>query len=323
MRGVQSGLVEIIRDFLHVNQRMRGLFGSFEDKSLRFDEVRDLVDDSEDSPLFRLKERCHHLFRADETDDRIQVRREVLFDLAVGSLFHEAMKLRENLYQREIYGPKVDRLRKRAGDQGDPFFAEFGKILAATEVRLEEAVDESRSLLKLTRQQFRVLLTDHAAEDLVARTLFHQRALVDSEFDGGLDELLEEIYRSAAAGLKAAALSYLRSAHFAEALEVVDEAKKRAVPREEWERLGAYAEGMQAFSAGRYSDCLERLQQWVDLIPANLPDDHPERSFAGLAAAAWSRVGPLVSDFDASGVGSDAARALSERLNACARISAG
>jgi hypothetical protein len=318
MRGVQSGLVDIIRDFLRVHQRMRALLASYRDHSIRFEELRDLVGDSEDSPLFRLKERCHQLFRADEADDRIRVHREVLFDLAVGSLFHEAMKLRENLYQREVYGPKVDRLRRKASDEGDPFFIEFGKILRATDVRLEEAVDESEALLNLTRQQFCLLLADHSAEGLVARTLFEHRVLVDSEFDGGLDELLEAVYASPGEGLKAAALSYLRSAHFSEALEVVDQAKKRAVPREEWERMGAYAEGMQAFSAGRYRDCVERLRDWIDRFPVDLPEEHPERSFARLAATAWSRVGPLLADVDSSGVGKSAAGELAERLAVCA-----
>ena len=45
-------------------------------------------------------------------------RREVLFDLAVGSLFHEAMKFRENFYQREVYGPRVRALRDAARAEG-------------------------------------------------------------------------------------------------------------------------------------------------------------------------------------------------------------
>ena len=56
--------------------------------------------DGEDSVLFRLKERCHALFRGGEQPSEVVMRREALFDLAVGSLFHEAMKFRENLYQR-------------------------------------------------------------------------------------------------------------------------------------------------------------------------------------------------------------------------------
>ena len=78
--------------------------------ALAFDEVGELVGDDERSVLFRLKERCHVLFRGERGEGEIGA--TALFDLAVGSLFHEAMKFRENFYQRSSYGPKVRALRR-------------------------------------------------------------------------------------------------------------------------------------------------------------------------------------------------------------------
>ena len=73
--------------------------------------------------------------------------REALFDLAVGSLFHEAMKLRENLYQREVYGPRVRALRSDAGEENEALFDEFEKMLGAVAQRLDEGLRESETLL--------------------------------------------------------------------------------------------------------------------------------------------------------------------------------
>jgi len=78
-----------------------------------------LVGDDERSVLFRLKERCHALFRGGDRAPGIATQREALFDLAVGSLFHEAMKFRENLYQRTVYGPKVRALRSQSGPEAE------------------------------------------------------------------------------------------------------------------------------------------------------------------------------------------------------------
>ena len=94
MVGTTPGLVDIVRDFLAVDQAMRSLFERFRSGTLRFEEVRDRIAADEGSALFRLKERCHTLFRLGADASQAARPREVLFDLAVGSLFHETMKFR-------------------------------------------------------------------------------------------------------------------------------------------------------------------------------------------------------------------------------------
>jgi tetratricopeptide (TPR) repeat protein len=289
MESVRSGLVDIVRDFLVVHQRMRDLFDRFREGELRFQDVQDLVGDGEASLLFRLKERCHSLFRVEDGLSRISMPREALFDLAVGSLFHESMVFRENLYQIEIYGPKVRSLRGEAEEEAGELFEEFERILTAAALRLEEAIHESEALLAHTRDQLRVLLADYRREGLIARTLFEKRELVGEVFSDGLDELLNEIHGDAADGYLIAARSYLESAHFHEALEVLSEARKRSGERKDLRRLTAYAEGMQAFLDGRYPESLERLGHWLDGGP-----EAWEASCSALALSALSRVGQLV-----------------------------
>ena len=97
------------------------------------------------------------------------MRREALFDLAVGSLFHEAMKFRESFYQKEVYGPRVGALRSQSTSESDAFFDEFEKILDGVADRLEEGSQETEILIAQTGQQLRVLLAFHPNNALALR----------------------------------------------------------------------------------------------------------------------------------------------------------
>ena len=127
MPSAEQGLVHIVRDFLDAHQLMERLFRR-PTEELRFEDLQELVGDGEASVLFRLKERCHDLFRGDGAANAAAAAaadREALFDLAVGSLFHEAMSFRENFYQGRFYGPRVRELRERADPESARLFEEF------------------------------------------------------------------------------------------------------------------------------------------------------------------------------------------------------
>ena len=126
---IEAGLVDIVRDLMSAHRMTRRIFARYRRGELSFGEVQELVWDTEDAVLFRLKERSHALFRRARGESEVMMRREALFDLAVGSLFHEAMKFRENFYQRSVYGPKVVELRSQAGGENEELFQEFEKIL--------------------------------------------------------------------------------------------------------------------------------------------------------------------------------------------------
>jgi hypothetical protein len=135
--------VQLLRDYFVVNRSLRSVFDRFRRGESCFEDVAALVGDSESNILFRLKGRCHALFRSDPTLT-LEVRREVLFDLTVGSLFHEAMKLRENLYQQEVYVSRVEFLLDQNEvdvDEGE-FLREFEKIQLAGADRTHDAARE-------------------------------------------------------------------------------------------------------------------------------------------------------------------------------------
>ncbi|CAG0977864.1 hypothetical protein MYXO_01682 [Myxococcaceae bacterium] len=304
----EFGLVDIVRDFLLADTLTRRLFARFRAGTLRFDEIQELVGDGEGSVLYRLKEHCHALFRPRDRSSGISMPREALFDLAVGSLFHEAMKFRENLYQLTVYGPKVRELRSEAGAEAGEIFREFEKLLAAAAERLEEAAAETEALLAHTRAQFHVLLVAHRENGLVARYLIENASLATEVFGRELDRLLAEIHGDAAHGYRIAARSYLSSGYFGPARVALAEAIARAEGDPALPALAAYAEGMDAYLEGRYGDALRGLERWLERSP-----DPDEPALADLAHSALSRVGALAEGPEAAAVAASA-QALADRV---------
>ncbi len=299
MRSLPTGLVGIVRDFLAVHQLVRRLLERYRCEELRFEELANLVGDDEGSVLYRLKERCHALFRQAPSPG-MDVRREALFDLAVGSLFHEAMKFRESFYQREVYGPRVRELRSAAGEDADPLFEDFEKILGAVSLRLEETLQETEALLSHTREQLRVLLGGHRENGHVTRYLLENAEVVEEVFGGSLDEILADIHDDAGSAYATAARSYLVSGYYLEAEQAFAEARARGSEQEDLERLSAYAYGMGAYLAGDYGVSVAWLGRWIESASED------EAKLAGLAHAAISKIGQLAVGGDKQRVVADA-----------------
>jgi hypothetical protein len=272
------GLVDIVRDFIVVHHRFERLFEQFRAGDLQFEDVKHLVADSNSSVLFRLKERVHGLFR--DRDPDLPLRRgEALFDLAVGSLFHEALKFRENLYQLEVYGPRVRALRAEGSDDDD-LLAEFAKILRGASDRLGESLRETETLLQQTRKQLPALLRDAASGSsgdeevevgLVTRFLLESRESVEQVYPEGVESLLARVHDNVVSAYLCAIRSHLESAHFELAMALIIEARELAQGNGVTEdalldlsHLEAYALGMQAFLDGRYPESVEQLRSWLE-----------------------------------------------------------
>jgi tetratricopeptide (TPR) repeat protein len=308
MAETTPGLVDIVRDFFAVDQALRSLFERFRSGTLRFEEVRDRIAADEGSALFRLKERCHALFRSSADSSRTARPREVLFDLAVGSLFHETMKFRENFYQREVYGPRVRALRDEAGGEAAELFLEFEKILAAVSEDLEQGLNETEALLTRTREQLAVLLTEELGDGRVARYLIEHREAVEAVFCEGLDALLARVHGDTAAGFAQAGRSYLASGYFEEAERMLAEAAARGGERSALEPLALYARGMAAYMKGEYTESVAYLERWAH------GEEPAEPAQVALAYTAVSKIDQLAQGGDHEPVIA-AAVSLLERLS--------
>jgi hypothetical protein len=310
VNAAPHGLVDVVREFLTAHRELGRLFALDREGRLRFEDLDRVFVDDERSALFRLKERCHALFRARPGHAREPSHREVLFDLAVGSLFHEAMKLRESLYQREVYGPRVRALRAAAGDGADALFDEFERILSRVSVRLREGVEETESLLAQMRSQLVLLLAEHADDGLVMRCLLERDALVGEVFGEGVDALFARLQRGdAARGFALAGDSYLESGHYEEAERAYAAAGARGGEPTALARGCAYARGMRAYLAGDYRASVDQLASWTR--GAGEGDDR----LAAVAHTALSKLDRLVQGPERGPVLANAS-ALAERLAA-------
>jgi hypothetical protein len=295
----ESAFVDIVRDFLAAHAALRRVAALHRAGRLRFEEVKELVGDGEEAVLFRLKERCHELFRRE--GEGADVGREALLDLAVGALFHECMKLRESFYQHAVYGPKVRALRAAAGPARDELFREFEKILAQSSVRLAEALHEAEILLHQTSVELEALLRSRAESGLLARLLVERGEDVAAALGRPAAELVTAVFGSEAAALERAARSYLASGYFAEAARSFERTARGGAP--EIAALRHFALGMQAFLERDYEGAVAGLRRWWE---GGAP--HEPR----LAEQAWvalARVGPLLDEASRS-----AALELTERL---------
>ncbi len=283
--------VELLRDYCEVHVSLIRLFDHFRMGRPCFEEVAELVGDSDSRRLFRLKERCHALFRTDSAS-AVAVRREAIFDLAVGSLFHESMKLRENLYQQEVYAPKVEALLRSDPEGATELTSKaFERVKRVGTERTREAMLEAQNLLLRTRNSLKELLAASAGNGLMMRFIIANPERVKQVFEVDVSELINEISGDPVQGYRESFHSYLRSAFYDEAIECLKLAPPQVRAAPDLEDMLHFARGMSMFQAGRYAESLESLDAWE-----KGPGAPAEREYAALASAAISRIHNLVDE---------------------------
>jgi hypothetical protein len=279
----QQRLAQIVRDFMEAYALSAQLGSRLRQGDLRFDWVERLVGDSEGSALFRLKEECHALFRFDKTASREELQAEELFDLAVGALFHEAMKFREGYYVTTTYGPRLERMM-RTGSARGPLAEAFSRVIAAGRQRMTESAAEVEELFDETRHQLVVLLAQIPPSGPVARSLVADPVRTQHVFGVPVGDLLGEIYGSHAEGYWLAVEDLTASGHFAEAAELLDrtEVRTSGVP---CEQARTFALGMDRHYEGDPGGAVSNLRQWIE-SGANGPTRWRERALHALGDAA-------------------------------------
>ncbi len=320
MKRVESIVVDLLRDFLVAHETLDCLVEAHDRDQLEFEDVVAWAGDDASSVLFRLKEHCHTLLRAAGPPDAGEIGSAELLDLVAGSLFHEAMKLRENLYQVEAYATRFEKLRTRARPDHADSIGELEHLLELSGRHLHEAFYEARSLMQLARRHVRGLLSEHADSGLVARCLHEHAEAVDGVFSPGevdpteeiRPDLIDDLYGGAAEAALIVARSYLESAYFEEALAALALAEARGGDTSTTRGLVSYAEGMRAFLTGAYRESIDALSEWIDHGDANgAPGE------ARYAAAAMARMDKLAEGEDADDLIARA-RQLCEALQSCA-----
>lgn len=212
MTNLEKKQIDLIRESICVYTKCLECRTLFKNNKLNFAKIEDFVDDKGKSCLFKLKEMCHELYR-NSLDAHYK---EKLYDITVGYIFHEAMKLRENLYQLEYYRPNCNKVTEQLNDAEVKIVREIASLMNKTDNRLKEGLKEIRLLMKELVSQLKGLIRLYENNYLISRFILeNEKILVSIYGKKGFKNLVNEMYHDGKALLLFhAAKSYLESEYY-------------------------------------------------------------------------------------------------------------
>jgi hypothetical protein len=212
MTNLEKKQIDLIRESICVYARYAENRALFKQGKLHFTNIEEFVDDKGRSCLFRLKEMCHELFRSSDQASY----KEKLYDITVGYIFHEAMKLRENLYQLEYYGPGRDKVPLQLTDLEKKVVREIEALTNKSRKKLSEGVKEVRTLVIELVSQLKGLIQLYKDNYLLARFIVeNEKSFVSIYGKKGFERLLTYLYGDGREMLMfEAAKSYLDSEYY-------------------------------------------------------------------------------------------------------------
>ena len=208
-REQQERVAKTMLAFLRARAKLDDLIASSASAGrIPFAEINSFVEED----LFELKEACHALFRNSETAGVAQIALSELFDILVGTLFHQMMMVKENTYQLECYAPRYAALRRalRGPDppeHGDAFLREGDRLLQRARRALRQDLAHVVELFSEASVVLRRALAEKRDNPLLVRVLIAHKDAVEAVYGPhSLEKLLREMYdgRAASGYLKAA-----------------------------------------------------------------------------------------------------------------------
>jgi hypothetical protein len=259
---LERRVAQIVRDFTEAVWLAAEVRRKAESGDLDFAAVHRLVGDSEDSALFRLKEECHALFRFALDRPESELQAEELFDLAVGALFHEAMKFREGYYLTRTYGSRLERMVE-AGTASPELADSFRRVFQSGRQRMRESQVELSQLFEETRDQLLHLLREFPRSGFVARSVLERPERTEGVLGLALDEVLTKVYGAPAVAYRLAVESLVEGGHYGDALDLLsrDDAKRAAAA---CGHAKSFAAGMDGFVKGDVGRAIGELERWIE-----------------------------------------------------------
>ncbi len=111
-------------------------------------------------------------------------------------IFHEAMKLKEDAYQQQTYGPWFRELQdQRLPDAEKRFIDDLSQILGQTRESIDREVRRVRFIIEQCLTMFPLYYAQYRDNPLLARLIFEQGGLLRSVLgESGLSELERSVY---------------------------------------------------------------------------------------------------------------------------------
>jgi len=184
---------EVLREFLKSTLYCQGLYATCRrDGEIPFASMDYWVGtETRPGPLWQLKDTCHNLFRNSGAHCGL---REYLFDWAIGSAFHAAMKLKEDVYLVSSYRLRHDALE---GCTDPVTLKRLEKCRQTTERiarTLVQQLRDIRQVLDEAGRQLRDLLCDQKQNKLLMRYLLEGEHDLETVWGPGA---LEAVFRDA------------------------------------------------------------------------------------------------------------------------------
>jgi hypothetical protein len=150
--------------------------------------------EADKGPLWSLKEQSHRLYRSSRSAISLY---ENLFDWVVSSIFHESMKLKEDIYQVESYKPLLE-----LGLSDDQAHREIAKIIQEyyalidrASRSLNEEIESIDDLFTKGLQHLRSLIVTYRNNALLLQFLNDNKKTVEAMFgQGALQQILQEMF---------------------------------------------------------------------------------------------------------------------------------
>ena len=180
--------------------------------------------EQDNGPLWQLKDLCHRIWPQERRREEAQ---GALVDWLIGSLFHEAMKLKENLYLLAAYTPAAATLGGWVGAEGEgdrplSTIARMVDLHAMAERLAGDVAGQMERIGGLFGQAsclLRMMMPELAANPLVLRLLMEMEEVVADLWGEPLEALMSDTFAGRpATGFCRAGSSYLRGQWYRQAL---------------------------------------------------------------------------------------------------------
>ena len=192
----QSFVRDVVRDFCQIAAALEEHFSEFDTSGeVSFHFFDDLLGrQNYKGLLWRLKDTAHLLFRSEERAEQ-RILGEYL-DWALGYIFHECIKLKEDAYQQRNYKPRFKRLQEDSllSPEEQHIGSELYAVIRQTSESISREVQRVRFILVHCKRMFILYLPLHSENSLLARYFYTHWDFARQVFKGYFTELIQAIY---------------------------------------------------------------------------------------------------------------------------------
>ena len=227
----QDDICEILTGFMKSKVRFDREFESWQsDNTFDFASMDKLEEE-----LYHLKNRTHLTLRDGGRENSGFIQKADLFDLIIGSIFHEALHLKEYIYTLRSYAPRYSSFagRKRGGKLDvytDDFLKHSMAIVNEAETNLPKKAYEVKNLFEDALLLLEDIIKKYRGNSRVIRTLFTFGGTLDEVYGkDGLDMLYSRIYRNGPSeGYLRVAASFIKDGFYEPAYKALEKAAAAA-----------------------------------------------------------------------------------------------